>query len=607
VNWTVIFSKAVTGVDTTDFTLTRGGSVTGGSVTGVSGGPSSYAVTATTGSGDGTLRLDLVDDDSIVDHVDNPLGGPGAGNGNFTGQAYAIDRAGPSVGPAVIVATTGTSPVGFAKQGSGYVIYADATDASGVSSVSANVTNVTSGATTVGLAVCSTACTVGGHTYGFKSAQQTASNPLTEGSKAFTISAADSLGNASTQGGFSVQVDNTGPSVSTVIAATVGTSPSGFVKQNSGYRVYANVTDLPSGAGNSSGVDASTITANVSTVTTGATAVALTSCGSCGPGNAFAFQSAAQTANTTLSEGNKLYSVTASDNLGTSGSSSGANVQVDNTAPTVSAAVAADVNGNVGGFIHQGGTYVVYANVADLPSGTGNFSGVNTVTADLSNVTTGAASVTLATCSTSCTIGGVTYGFKSTNQTAKNPLSGSQTYTITATDNLGNSNSGSPASFSVTVDNTPATLTAVTDTNGTIDGQIQTGDTMTLTFSKQISLSSLPNWAGGTNTNGTTTITESRSGNGNVQLTIAGITAQIDMGTNTYLMGNGTKSVTFNASWTLTGGTSLVVTVGTVASGGGDEALGTAQNMTFAPATGLLDRAGNQVGGTVTKTSFRPF
>ena len=164
----------------------------------------------------------------------------------------------------MIAATTGTSPVGFVKQGGGYNVYADATDASVVSSVTANVSTVTTGQTAVALPVCASSCTVGGHTYGYKSALLTASTPLTQGSKSYTVAAVDVVGNASAPASFSVQVDNTGPSLTTVIAATTGTSPQGFVKQGGTYRVYANASDLPSGSGNSSGVNAATLTANVS-------------------------------------------------------------------------------------------------------------------------------------------------------------------------------------------------------------------------------------------------------------------------------------------------------------------------------------------------------
>jgi hypothetical protein len=133
---------------------------------------------------------------------------------------------------------------------------------------------------------------------------------------------------------------------------------------------------------------------------------------------------------------------------------------------------------------------------------------------------------------------------------------------------------------------------------------------MTLTFDKQISLQTLPSWNGAGTTTGTTTVTEARTGDkGNAQLTIGGITGQIDMGANSssYLANNGSKTVIFNATWTLTSGTSLLVTVGPVSTGGGNENQGPAQDMTFAPALGLHDRAGNQEGGSVPKTAFRPF
>ena len=194
---------------------------------------------------------------------------------------------------------------------------------------------------------------------------------LSEGNKLYSVSGADNLGTSASSTGANVQVDNTGPSLTTVIAATTGTSPQGFVKQGGTYRVYANATDLPSGSGNSSGVNAATLTANVSTVTAGQTAVALTACGACGPSSAYAYQSAQLTADVVLSEGNKLYSVSGADNLGTSASSSGANVQVDNTAPTV-AAVIANTTTNEPGWLAQGSGYRVYANVTELPSGSGS-------------------------------------------------------------------------------------------------------------------------------------------------------------------------------------------------------------------------------------------
>jgi hypothetical protein len=95
--FTVTFSESVTGVDTTDFALTTSG-VNEAGVASVSGAGNVYTVTVNTGNGDGTLRLDLLDDDTILDAGSSPLGGAGAGNANFyNGETYVIDRALPLI------------------------------------------------------------------------------------------------------------------------------------------------------------------------------------------------------------------------------------------------------------------------------------------------------------------------------------------------------------------------------------------------------------------------------------------------------------------------------------------------------------------------------
>ena len=107
VNYMVAFSDSVTGVDITDFTLTTTG-ITGASVTSVSGSGAAYTVSVNTGTGNGTIRLDIIDDDSIVYAVFNPLGGIGLGNGNFIGgEVYTINK------------TTTTFTLNVSKNGTG--------------------------------------------------------------------------------------------------------------------------------------------------------------------------------------------------------------------------------------------------------------------------------------------------------------------------------------------------------------------------------------------------------------------------------------------------------------------------------------------------------
>jgi hypothetical protein len=117
VQFQVNFSEAVGGVGANDFQVVRSGSLTSGAVS-VSGSGSSYRVTVDNLSGEGTLALNLIDDDTIGDIMTNPaqshaLGGGGAGNGSFTtGEAFTVDSIAPlissiaRVGP---VTTTGGS------------------------------------------------------------------------------------------------------------------------------------------------------------------------------------------------------------------------------------------------------------------------------------------------------------------------------------------------------------------------------------------------------------------------------------------------------------------------------------------------------------------
>lgn len=87
----VIFDTNVTGVNVSDFVLNKTGSISGGEITSVVGFGREYTVIVSNVSGDGTLRLDLIDHDSIMDAYSVPLGDPGIGNGNYTaGEVYII-------------------------------------------------------------------------------------------------------------------------------------------------------------------------------------------------------------------------------------------------------------------------------------------------------------------------------------------------------------------------------------------------------------------------------------------------------------------------------------------------------------------------------------
>ncbi len=115
VSFIVIFSEQVSGVSADDFSLEALDGITGASITGVSGSGSEYFVTVDTGAGEGKLRLKLVDNDSIQDSSLNPLGGAGAGNGDFaTGSLYWVDKNNPMV-TSIMRADPNPAPVGTAR------------------------------------------------------------------------------------------------------------------------------------------------------------------------------------------------------------------------------------------------------------------------------------------------------------------------------------------------------------------------------------------------------------------------------------------------------------------------------------------------------------
>ncbi len=147
VRFSINFSKEVSGVDTGDFTFFTTGTVANAAIAEVNGAGKTYTVIVNTGTGDGTLRLDLLDNDSILDSDSNPLGGPGAANGNFTsGEIYNINRSAPFLisslraDPSPTSAGTVRYTLAFSEPVSGVDVADFSLPASGV--VGASVANV---------------------------------------------------------------------------------------------------------------------------------------------------------------------------------------------------------------------------------------------------------------------------------------------------------------------------------------------------------------------------------------------------------------------------------------------------------------------------------
>ena len=132
VAYVVTFNEPVTNVSNVDFALVVTGTVSAALPLEVTGSGAVYSVKAIQIQGSGQLRLDLVDDDSIRNSLNVPLGGIGPGNGDFQGQTYQIDPIAPFVqsingsNPANL--TTGASSVQYTVTFSESVLNVDSAD-----------------------------------------------------------------------------------------------------------------------------------------------------------------------------------------------------------------------------------------------------------------------------------------------------------------------------------------------------------------------------------------------------------------------------------------------------------------------------------------------
>ena len=259
----------------------------------------------------------------------------------------------------------------------------------------------------------------------------------------------------------------------------------------------------------------------------------------------------------------------------------------DVTPPVVASSVISKTVPYLPGHVAQGGTYHVYANVTDAGSG------VASVRANVSGITTGQTSVALVAGSYS--IGGVAYGYRSASVTANGTLAaGAKAYTITAADVA--TNSVTQGGFSVNVDNTRPTGAAIATVNGgAIVGRPELGDSITFTFSEIIDPESvLPTWTG-TSTSVVVRIANVAGGD-TLSVRNAANSAQlpfgsVNLGGTGYLTAQRDFGATGTPSTMVQSGASITITLGTP-SGATTTQAGTT-TMAWTPATGATDRAAN--------------
>jgi hypothetical protein len=281
--------------------------------------------------------------------------------------------------------------------------------------------------------------------------------------------------------------------------------------------------------------------------------------------------------------------------VGSLGSTASAGITiVDTTLPVVTAAVINKTLGDTPGFVKPGGTYFIYANANDAAGSTGTHV-VSTVTANVTNVTTGSTAVALTTTGGPFTIGGVSYTYRSASLTASAVTAGSKSFTVTATDVSGNISTAFTGS--VTVDNTVPTATTVQAVNKAagIVSRIEIGDTITYTFSEAIDPNSI--LAGWTGASATVTVRLNNLATDTITVFDSLNTTQVNLGSvNLARTDYAGANRTFTGSTMVMAGSTITITLG-VASGGTTTAGGTA-TMIWTPSTAATDLAGNACTAT---------
>lgn len=371
-DWTVIFSADVTGVDVTDFSVASSGLTGAPAVTGVTGSGGTYTVTASSGSGSGTLGLNLLDDNSIVDSYSQPLvnslGGP---NGGFTGQVYTVDRAAPTNSLSLVAQTGGASylagsTVFYRGTGSGsggsFAIRNTASDTGG-SALASSTTAALAGTATGWTHTPGTDSTPAGGPFdsnAFTWSEGTASQP-TE-----TVTSADNAGNT-TPATLTFTNDSTAPAGGVLkvnnVLATAGGSTSG---STTGGFTIATRTDFTEAASSSaSGLISSVLTMQAASISNG-------TCGSYGSATTLI----GKPTQSGLTTGCYLFTLTGTDNVGNVAVIS-TTVIVDGTPPPTPTLAFTGLNNAYYSsslntlFFRKvaGGTYTVTASSSDAESG----------------------------------------------------------------------------------------------------------------------------------------------------------------------------------------------------------------------------------------------
>jgi len=463
ISWTATFAASVSGLSSSDFGLSTSG-VSGASITGVSGSGTSWTITASTGSGDGTIQLVMNGTSGVT---------PSVSNIPFAGSTYTIDKTAPSIaiGSPSLSATNG-GPVTYT------VTYSDTHFSSstlGTGNITLNKTGNANG--TVAVSGSGTSYTV------------TISSITGDGSLGFTIgagTATDAAGNsaAASSASTTFTVDNTAPTIA------IG-SPSKSITNSSAVSYTVTYSDTHF---SSSTLGTGNITLNKTGNANGTVAVS-------GSGTSYTVTISSITGDGSL--GFTIGAGTATDAAGNSAAASSASTTftVDNTAPAI-AIGSPSLSATNSGPVSYTVTYSD-ANFSSSSLGTGN------ITLNKTGNANGTVAVSGSGTSYTVTISSITG-------------TGSLGFTIgagTATDLAGNSAAASSPSTTFTVDNTAPVVNTIA-----AQDPLQTNQTSldyTVTFSKPVTgvdPSDFTVTKGGTVTSGAISVTATSSSTYNVSI-----------------------------------------------------------------------------------------
>ena len=265
----------------------------------------------------------------------------------------------------------------------------------------------------------------------------------------------------------------------------------------------------------------------------------------------------------------------------------------DFRAPTLTPIVIQKTTGGSAvGSVRAGGTYRVYATVADMGSPP---SGIASVTANVSTITPGQTAAPMA--AGTFTIDGVTYNRRSGVLTAQAGLpNGPRAFSVTGADAAGNS---ATANGTVLIDNSAPAGADVQTANrpGGVAGRAEQGDSITWTYTDPIQPASLlGSWTGAAQDVHVRLFNNGQGDRVEVYNTIFSTTVTLgtlSLGRHDYVSGGSLWF--FNSTMTMSG-TSVTIVLGNQAGTSGTAAGNS--TMVWTPSDSATDHAGNPASET---------